>query len=166
MDVRFSLPNATPVRIFKILGDQLSIHHPNQISQLIFDDHLMCKLDKKLAPPQILSTPSNITLSTSSSMMKIQSVEQTSVQIDTDILKWTLQYSKPKSKLAIKNAAVAAATSTSSFASRMLSAFTKTSSSAPTPSSNKSLNPHGFIIRTFKPTVQLKGLCLPTSRHW
>ncbi|KAI9626275.1 hypothetical protein KEM48_010527 [Puccinia striiformis f. sp. tritici PST-130] len=49
-------------------------------------------------------------------------------QMDTSVL-------QAKSKLAIKNAALAAATSTSSFASRMLSAFTKSSSSAPTPSS-------------------------------
>ncbi|OAV92499.1 hypothetical protein PTTG_01164 [Puccinia triticina 1-1 BBBD Race 1] len=138
MDVRSPSPMPPPFEFSRFLATSLAFTTQIRSVSLYFDDHLMCKLNKKLAPPQILSTPSNITLSTSSSMMKIQSVEQTSVQIDTDILKWTLQYSKPKSKLAIKNAAVAAATSTSSFASRMLSAFTKTPSSVPTPTTNPS----------------------------
>jgi len=135
MDVRSPSPMPPPFEFSRFLATSLAFTTQIRSISLYFDDHLMCKLVKKLAPPQILSTPSNITLSTSSSMMKIQSVEQTSVQIDTDILKWTLQYSKPKSKLAIKNAAITAATSTTSFAARMLSAFTKSSSSVPAPSS-------------------------------
>ncbi|KAA1076386.1 hypothetical protein PGT21_005519 [Puccinia graminis f. sp. tritici] len=155
MDVRSPSPMPPPFEFSRFLATSLAFTTQIRSVSLYFDDHLMCKLDKKLAPPQILSTPSNITLSTSSSMMKIQSVEQTSVQIDTDILKWTLQYSKPKSKLAIKNAAVAAATSTSSFASRMLSAFTKTSSSAPTPSSTSPSTPMDL---SSEPSSQLSSL--------
>ncbi|PLW32719.1 hypothetical protein PCANC_19560 [Puccinia coronata f. sp. avenae] len=157
MDVRSPSPMPPPFEFSRFLATSLAFTTQIRTVSLYFDDHLMCKLDKKVAPPQILSTPSNITLSTSSSMMKIQSVEQTSVQIDTDILKWTLQYSKPKSKLAIKNAAVAAATSTSSFASRMLSAFSKTSSSAPTPSSTHPSTPKDSSSDASNPLSNLKA---------
>lgn len=156
MDVRSPSPMPPPFEFSRFLATSLAFTTQIKSISLYFDDFLMCKLEKKLSPPLILSTPSNLTLSTLSSMMKIQSVEQTSVQIDTDILKWTLQNSKPKSKLAIKSAAVAAATSTSSFASRMLSAFSK-SSSVSTPSSTHSSTPKDLANDTSSPFSNLKA---------
>ncbi|POV96419.1 hypothetical protein PSHT_15145 [Puccinia striiformis] len=149
MDVRSPSPMPPPFEFSRFLATSLAFTTQIRSVSLYFDDHLMCKLDKKLAPPQVLSTLSNISLSTSSSMMKIQSVEQTSVQIDANILKWTLQYSKPKTP------PWPLQPPPSSFASRMLSAFTKSSSSAPTPSSTNPSTPND---PSSDPSSQLSSL--------
>ncbi|MBW0477365.1 hypothetical protein O181_017080, partial [Austropuccinia psidii MF-1] len=137
MDVRSASPIPPPFEFSRFLATSLAFTTQIRSISMFFDDHLMCKLEKKLAPPLTLSTVSNLVLTAPMNMMKIQSIEQTSVQIDANLLKWMFENSKPKLKSAIKNATASAVISTSSFASRMLSAFTKSSTSSPssTPSS-------------------------------
>ncbi|KAH9824771.1 hypothetical protein DFH28DRAFT_941666 [Melampsora americana] len=118
------------------LATSLAFTTQIKVLSLYFDNHLLCKLEKKLAPPQTLTPPSNLSALAPMQMMKIVAVDQTSVQIDATVLRLTLQGLNTRAKTTPFSAAGAAAT-TSSFASRMLSAFTSKS----TPSVSPSLSP-------------------------
>lgn len=133
MDVRSPSPIPPPFEFSRFLATSLAFTTQIKVLSLYFDNHLLCKLEKKLAPPQTLTPPSNLSALAPMQMMKIVAVDQTSVQIDATVLRLTLQGLNTKTK-AISFSAAGAAATTSSFASRMLSAFTSKSTPSVSPS--------------------------------
>lgn len=159
MDVRSPSPIPPPFEFSRFLATSLAFTTQIKTLSLYFDDHLLCKLEKKLAPPQPLTPPNNLNAIAPMQMMKIASVEQTSVQIDAQVLRWTLQGLDTKTKITAQIAAFAASSSTTSFATRMLSAFTTKSSqpsSSPSPTPVESTSTPTEMLATLKASLFLR----------
>lgn len=152
MDVREPEPMPLPHDFSRFLATSLAFTTSIRTIRLFFDDHLLCQLDKKLSPPKALRIGPHMGTSSPKRMMTIKTVNQTGLQIDVKVLKWTLRAGNKKStksKLALGAAAAAKATSASSFAAKMLSAFSTSSrSGSPAPASTPTEVPEDAVSAT------------------
>lgn len=129
----------TPHEFSRFLATSLAFTTAIRTIRLFFDDHLLCQLDKKLSPAKPVRPGGHIGLASPRRMMSIRSVDQTSLQIDAKVLPWILR-KKPKSKLVATTAKATASATT--FAAKMLSAFSTSSSRTSSPSPAPAEIPH------------------------
>ncbi|BGP12853.1 hypothetical protein JCM10213_005226 [Rhodosporidiobolus nylandii] len=114
---------------------------------LFFDGHLLFRVTKTLAPARPIPLKPQLASSSPLKILKLRSIDEAPFQLRAEVSHWMLRYAaKPKPPVAAPGlaAASAVASSTTSFASKMLAAFsshkpssshspTSVSTAAPTP---------------------------------
>lgn len=99
-------------------------------------------MTKTLAPSRPLSFKPNLAITSPLKILRIEKIEEVSLQLRAEVSRWLATYaSKPKpSAPTLATAAASASAATSSFASKMLAAFSS-SRAVPPPLPNRSHSP-------------------------
>ncbi|GAA5922620.1 uncharacterized protein JCM15063_003364 [Sporobolomyces koalae] len=164
MDLREPQPMPEPNDFSRFLCSCLGFTTNLRILSLYFDSHLLFRAEKTLAPSRNIAVRSNLSSTSPLKILRLTSIEEAPIQIKADVSRWMLQYaSKPKSAPSL----AAAAATTTSFASKMLAAFSSRSASpslppstASTPSTKPEFDPLSRVtvtlfLRTVAATLQV-----------
>ncbi|EST08526.1 Protein of unknown function DUF3684 [Kalmanozyma brasiliensis GHG001] len=97
----------SPMALAKFLATSLTFTTKIRSVGLYWDDHLLCKLDKKLALPKSMSMPGHLNAYSPNRIMKVRDLESTAVQIDVQALQLVIdaaEKEKPRSKQSLASA--------------------------------------------------------------
>lgn len=103
--LRQAEPMPQPEDFCRFLADALIFTVRLRSLRVYMDDHCLCDLNKKTAPPQSLRAASNINLrSMPLKMLTVKSVDVAHVQIDARVMKWVTQPETQKARQAAAEA--------------------------------------------------------------
>ncbi|GAA5919060.1 hypothetical protein JCM1841_003725 [Sporobolomyces salmonicolor] len=169
MELREPQPMPEPNDFARFLSSCLGFTSNLRTLSLFFDGHLLFCVQKTLAPSRPLALKSNLSSSSPLKILKLASVEEAPIQLKAEVSNWMLRsLSKPKSIPSL----AAAASTTTSFASKMLAAFSsKSSSSTPSPAptpppSKKDKEPLDFTTVTLFLRAVAATLKVSPSSHF
>ncbi|ETS61627.1 hypothetical protein PaG_04119 [Moesziomyces aphidis] len=97
----------SPMALAKFLATSLTFTTQIKSISLYWDDHLLCKLTKKLALPKPMVMPSHLNANSPGRTMRVRDLESTAVQIDVQALRLVIdafEREKPKPKLSLTSA--------------------------------------------------------------
>ncbi|GAA5832862.1 hypothetical protein JCM11251_000508 [Rhodosporidiobolus azoricus] len=138
-ELREPQPMPEPNDFARFLSSCLGFTSNLSTLSLFFDGHLLFRVTKSLAPSRPIALKPQLASISPLKILRLKSVEEAPFQLRAEVSNWMLRYAvKPKPTVAAL--ASSAATTTSSFASKMLAAFSK-SSSFSTPASSASPTP-------------------------
>ncbi|BGO96619.1 hypothetical protein RTG_00437 [Rhodotorula toruloides ATCC 204091] len=133
MDLREPAPMPEPNDFARFLTSCLGFTQNLRSLSLFFDGHLLFRVQKTLAPSRNLSLRHNLQSSSPQKLLRMTGVEEAPFQLKAEVSNWMLRYTaKPKPTVA--SITSAAASSTTSFASKMLAAFSSRSTPSHQPS--------------------------------
>ncbi|GAA6035210.1 hypothetical protein JCM8097_006421 [Rhodosporidiobolus ruineniae] len=135
MELREQQPMPEPNDFARFLSSCLGFTSNLSSLSLYFDGHLLFKVTKTLAPSRPIPLKPQLASVSPLKILRMRSVEESPFQLKAEVSHWMLR-SAVKPKPAVSQLAASAAASTSSFASKMLAAFSShkpSSSSAPSP---------------------------------
>ena len=121
----------SPLALAKFLATSLTFTTRVRIISLYWDDQLLCRLSKKLSSPKAITMPAHLTVASPARIMKVQSLQSTSVQIDVQAMNLVIasaEKDRPKPKQSLASAL--SKTASSGLTSMLQSAFGFSSSSA------------------------------------
>ncbi|GJN91725.1 hypothetical protein Rhopal_004748-T1 [Rhodotorula paludigena] len=136
MDLREPAPMPEPNDFSRFLTSCLGFTQNLRALSLYFDGHLLFRVTKTLAPSRPLALRPNLAHTSPLKLVRLQSVEEAPFQLRAEVSGWMLRsLVKPKPAVTAASLTSAAASSTTSFASKMLAAFSSrsTASHAPSP---------------------------------
>ncbi|GAC95754.1 hypothetical protein PHSY_003330 [Pseudozyma hubeiensis SY62] len=96
-----------PMALAKFLATSLTFTTKIRSIGLYWDDHLLCKLDKKLALPKSMSMPGHLNAYSPAKIMRVRDLESTAVQIDVQALQLVIdaaEKDKPRPKQSLASA--------------------------------------------------------------
>ncbi|KAJ1020756.1 hypothetical protein NDA16_004147 [Ustilago loliicola] len=121
----------SPMALAKFLATSLTFTTKIKSIALYWDDHLLCKLDKKLALPKSMTMPAHLNAYSPNRIMRVRDLESTAVQIDVQALQLVIDAAeKDKPKLKQSLASALGKTAGGGLTSMLQSAFGFASSSA------------------------------------
>ncbi|SNX84781.1 uncharacterized protein MEPE_03490 [Melanopsichium pennsylvanicum] len=97
----------SPMALAKFLATSLTFTTNIKCIRLYWDDHLLCKLDKKLALPKTMTMPAHLNAYSPGRIMCVRDLESTAVQIDVHALQLVIdaaEKDKPRSKQSLASA--------------------------------------------------------------
>lgn len=97
----------SPMALARFLATSLTFTTNIRSIGLYWDDHLLCKLDKKLALPRSMSMPAHLNAYSPARIMRIRDLESTAVQIDVQALQLVIDAAekyKPRPKQSLASA--------------------------------------------------------------
>ncbi len=97
----------SPMALAKFLATSLTFTTKIRSIGLYWDDHLLCKLDKKLALPKSMTMPSHLNSYSPARIMRVRDLESTAVQIDVQALQLVIdaaEKDKPRAKQSLASA--------------------------------------------------------------
>ena len=97
----------SPMALAKFLATSLTFTTKIRSIGLYWDDHLLCKLDKKLALPKSMLMPAHLNANSPGRIMRVRDLESTAVQIDVQALQLVIdaaERDKPKPKQSLASA--------------------------------------------------------------
>ena len=100
------LPDS-PMALAKFLATSLTFTTKIRSIGLYWDDHLLCKLDKKLTLPKSMTMPGHLNAYSPNRIMHVRDLESTAVQIDVEALQLVIdaaERDKPKPKQSLASA--------------------------------------------------------------
>jgi hypothetical protein len=98
MELREPTPMPEPLEFARFLATSLAFTTKIRHLSLYFDDYCLASFEKKLAQPRPLSVPSGLNLTSPAKLLSVKSMDQTSVQIDVQVLRWVSQLAAVKAK--------------------------------------------------------------------
>ncbi|BGP21645.1 ubiquitin system component Cue [Rhodotorula toruloides] len=133
MDLREPAPMPAPNDFARFLTSCLGFTQNLRSLSLYFDGHLLFRVQKTLAPARTLPLQHNLQATSPQKLLRMTGVEEAPFQLKAEVSNWMLRYTaKPKPTVA--SITSAAASSTTSFASKMLAAFSSRSTPSHQPS--------------------------------
>lgn len=128
MDVREPAPMPEPNDFARFLSSCLGFTQNLRTLSLHFDGHRIFTVTKTLAPGRPLPLRQNLQSTSSQKLLRVTEIEEAPFQLKAQVSRWLLQ-SLPRPKPSVAALTSAAAASTTSFASKMLAAFSGRASS-------------------------------------
>ncbi|TKY86381.1 hypothetical protein EX895_004530 [Sporisorium graminicola] len=121
----------SPMALAKFLATSLTFTTKIRSIGLYWDDHLLCKLDKKLALPKSMPMPGHLNANSPGRIMRVRDLESTAVQIDVQALQLVIDAAeKDRPSLKQSLASALGKTAGGGLTSMLQSAFGFGSSSA------------------------------------
>ncbi|KAL8283592.1 hypothetical protein RQP46_005387 [Phenoliferia psychrophenolica] len=131
MELREPAPMPEPHDFARFLSTCLGFTARIRTVSMHFDNHVLFRVTKTLAPTRPLTMNLNLASLSPLKILRLEKVEEAPLQLRAEVSHWLASYAiKPKPTPSLATAAASATAATTSFASKMLSAFT---SRAPTP---------------------------------
>ena len=97
----------SPMALAKFLATSLTFTTKIKTIGLFWDDHLLCKLEKKLALPKSMTMPGHLNANSPNRIMRVRDLESTAVQIDVQALQLVIdaaEKDKPKPRQSLASA--------------------------------------------------------------
>ncbi|GAA5986839.1 hypothetical protein JCM11641_007813 [Rhodosporidiobolus odoratus] len=143
MELREPQPMPEPNDFSRFLSSCLGFTSNLSSLSLYFDSHLLFRVAKTLAPSRPIALRPQLASLSPMKIIRMKSIEEAPFQLKAEVSHWMLRYAaKPKPPPAVATLAANAASTTSTFASKMLAAFSShkhslasstSPASAPTP---------------------------------
>ncbi|GAA5980148.1 hypothetical protein JCM10908_001550 [Rhodotorula pacifica] len=122
MEVREPAPMPEPNDFARFLSSCLGFTQNLRTLSLHFDGHRIFTVTKTLAPGRPLALRQNLQSTSPQKLLRVTEIEEAPFQLKAEVSRWMLQ-SLPRPKPSVAAMTSAAASSTTSFASKMLAAF-------------------------------------------
>ncbi|KWU45472.1 hypothetical protein RHOSPDRAFT_28836 [Rhodotorula sp. JG-1b] len=155
MDVREPAPMPEPNDFARFLSSCLGFTQNLRTLSLHFDGHRIFTVSKTLAPGRPQPLRQNLQSTSPQKLLRVTEIEEAPFQLKAQVSRWMLQ-SLPRPKPTVSVLTSAAAASTTSFASKMLAAFSGRASSS-TPKDVVKTAPAPSTASTPQPPKDLLG---------
>lgn len=136
MEVREPAPMPEPNDFARFLSSCLGFTQNLRTLSLHFDGHRLFTVTKTLAPGRPLALRQNLQSTSPQKLLRVTDIEEAPFQLKAEVSRWMLQ-SLPRPKPSVAALTSAAASSTTSFAHKMLAAFSGRAATPKEPSRDK-----------------------------